>query len=164
MPKKPLKSLVAPVGCSPSTARGVARQAASEKVSCYRGPLGCSSCTCGCYATLCNYGFGLPICWQSEGNELLKNVQVIALPLFMAILLNRGRKFNTNFFFCFLKLFGRFQDIPAKILGYPTQKFGFPGFLGTYRTFCSLPPHVEDPHPTGRYPDPRVWVCAPFLA
>ena len=34
--------------CRPSTAGGVARQAASEKVSRYRG---CSSYTCGCRAT-----------------------------------------------------------------------------------------------------------------
>ena len=28
--------------------------------------------------------------------------------------------------------------------------------------FLALPIHLEDPNPTGRYPDPKVWVCAPF--
>ena len=54
-PKKPCRT------GRPSTARGVTRQAASEKVSRYRG--GCSSYTCGCRATLCNYATSW---WQQE--------------------------------------------------------------------------------------------------
>ena len=64
-----------------------------------------------------------------------------------------------------LKLFGHPRHIPAKIPGCPAtpaQKFSFPGFRRTYRTFGLPPHHVEDPHPTGRYPDPKVWVCARF--
>ena len=37
---------------------------------------------------------------------------------------------------CFLKLSGNSRDIPSKIPGYPAQKFGFPRFRRTYRTFC----------------------------
>ena len=33
---------------------------------------------------------------------------------------------------------------------------------GTYRTFWPPPLHVENPHPTGGYPDPKVWVWVPF--
>ena len=55
------------------------------------------------------------------------------------------------------------RDIPAKILGYPTRKFGVPGFRRTYRTFWPPTLHVEDPHPTRRYPDQTVWVRLPFF-
>ena len=46
---------------------------------------------------------------------------------------------------------------------YPTKKFGFPRFRGTNRTCWPPPLHMEDPNPTGRYPDPKVWACPPFL-
>ena len=62
----------------------------------------------------------------------------------------------------FLKFFGHPQDIPAKIQRYPAKKFVSLGFRGTYRTFWPPPLHVEDPHHTGRYADPRVWVCASY--
>ena len=48
---------------------------------------------------------------------------------------------------------------------YPAKKFGFPGFQRTYRTFWSPTPlHVEDPHPTRRYPDQKVWVWVPSFS
>ena len=36
------------------------------------------------------------------------------------------------------------------------------GFQGHTKLFGPQPLHGEDPRPTGRYPDPKVWVCAPF--
>ena len=51
---------------------------------------------------------------------------------------------------------------PAKIPGYPPKGL-FPWVSRTYQTFCPPPPHMEDPHSTRRYPDPEVWVCAPFF-
>ena len=66
---------------------------------------------------------------------------------------------NTNLF---LKLFGHPGISRAKIPGYPATKFGFPGFRRTYRTFWPPPLHVEDPHPTRKYPDQKVWVWVPF--
>ena len=45
-----------------------------------------------------------------------------------------------------LKLFGHLRDIPAKILGSPAQRFGFPAFRGTYRTFFApTPSHGRHP-------------------
>ena len=63
-----------------------------------------------------------------------------------------GRELNTNFF---LKLFRHPRDNPAKVPGYPANKFVFPGFRRTYRTFWPPPLNAEDPHPTRRYPDPK---------
>ena len=51
---------------------------------------------------------------------------------------------------------------PGKVPGYPAQKVWFPWFRGTYRTFWPPPVHVEDPYPTGKYPDQKVWVWVPF--
>ena len=62
--------------------------------------------------------------------------------------------------FLFLKLFGLPRDIPAQSPGYRAKKFGFPGFRRTYRTFGPPPLYVEDPHPTGKYPGSKVWICA----
>ena len=50
---------------------------------------------------------------------------------------HRDQQSSTNFF---AQSFRAFWDILAKILAYPAQKFGFPGFRGTYRTFCERPP------------------------
>ena len=61
----------------------------------------------------------------------------------------------------FLKLFGRLRDIPAKS-GTSRQKSLVPWFRGTCRTFRPPPFHMENPHPTGGYPDPKVWVWVPF--
>ena len=44
----------------------------------------------------------------------------------------------------------------------PAKKFGFPGLQRTYRTFWPPPLHVEDPHPTRKYLDQKVWVWVPF--
>ena len=52
---------------------------------------------------------------------------------------------------------------PGKIPGYPAKKVWFPWFRGTYRTFWPPPLHVEDPHPTRKYPHPKVQVWVPFL-
>ena len=51
---------------------------------------------------------------------------------------------------------------PSKIPGYPAKKVWFPWFRGAYRTFWPPPLHVEDPHPTRKYPDSKVWVWVPF--
>ena len=51
---------------------------------------------------------------------------------------------------------------PGKIPGYPAQKVWFPVFWRTYQTFWPPPVHVEDPYPTGKYPDQKVWVWVPF--
>ena len=69
---------------------------------------------------------------------------------------------NTHFF-VFLKLFGHPSGISQENPGHPAQKFGFAGFRRIYQTFWHPPVHVENPHPTGRYPDPKVWVGALFL-
>ena len=71
----------------------------------------------------------------------------------------RGPELNTNFF---LKLFGQFRDIPAKSRDIPPKKFDFPGFEGRIELFAPPPVHVEDPHPTRKYPDQKVWVRVPF--
>ena len=62
----------------------------------------------------------------------------------------------------FLKLFGHRRDIPAKSRDIPPKKFDFPWFRETYRTFWPPPFQVEDPYPTGKYPDSKVWVWVPF--
>ena len=55
------------------------------------------------------------------------------------------------------------RDILVKIPGYPVKKFGFPGFRRTYRTFWPPPLHVEDPYPTGKYPDQKVRGLGSFF-
>ena len=42
------------------------------------------------------------------------------------------------------------------------QKVWFPWVSKDIPNVFFWPPplHVEDPHPTGRYPDPKVWICA----
>ena len=72
-----------------------------------------------------------------------------------------SRELNTNFLF---SSFSSAPGISRPIPGISRQKFGFPGLRGAYRTFWPPPLHVEEPHPTWRYPDPKVWVCALFLA
>ena len=71
----------------------------------------------------------------------------------------RERRLNANFF---SQTFRAPPGCPGKIPGYPAKRVWFPWFRGTYRTFRPPPLHVEDPHPTGGYPDPKVWVWAPF--
>ena len=57
---------------------------------------------------------------------------------------------------------GQFRDIPAKSRDIPPKSLVFPGFRRTYRTFWHPPLEVEDPHPTRKYPDQKVWVWVPF--
>ena len=75
---------------------------------------------------------------------------------------NLGPKTEQKTFF-FLKFFGRLQDIPAKSRNIPPKKFDFPGSEGHAKTFWSSLLHVEDPYPTGKYPDSKVWVWVLFL-
>ena len=57
---------------------------------------------------------------------------------------NRRQELNTFFF---LNLFGPPPpDIRAKNPGNPAKTFGFPGFRGTYRTFCPPTPSRGRPH------------------
>ena len=53
---------------------------------------------------------------------------------------------------CFIIIF---VEIEANVL---SQKVWSPGLRRTYRTFSPPPLHAEDPHPTRRYLDPKVWV------
>ena len=46
--------------------------------------------------------------------------------------------------------------------GISAQKVWFPWFWGTYRTFWPPPLHMEDPYPTGKYPNSKVWVWVLF--
>ena len=77
-----------------------------------------------------------------------------------------GTKMHTNFLH---KLFEHpqgsgtsrqnFRDIPDSSLQNPRQT----NFRGRARTFRPPPLHVEDPHPTGPSPDPKViFFCALF--
>ena len=69
---------------------------------------------------------------------------------------------NGNWTQTFFSQTFRVPPYPGKIPGYPAQKVWFPWFRGTYRTFWPPPVHVEDPYPTGKYPDQKVWVWVPF--
>ena len=72
----------------------------------------------------------------------------------------RDQQLNTNFFV--LKLFGCFQDIPAKVPGYPAKELVSLGFEGHTGLFGPHPSRGR-PHPTRRSPDQKVWVWVPFL-
>ena len=67
--------------------------------------------------------------------------------------LSLGAENRTRFFL--LDLFGHPQDIPAQIPWYSAKT--------SCRTFWPPTLHVKDPHPTRRYPVPKVWVCPPFF-
>ena len=69
-------------------------------------------------------------------------------------------KLDTNFF---SQIFRAHPGYPGKIPGYPAPKVWVPWFRGTYRTFWPPPVHVEDPYPTGKYPDQKVSVWVFFL-
>ena len=71
----------------------------------------------------------------------------------------RGQKLNTNFF---SQTFWPPPGYPSKISGYPAKKVWFSLVSRDIRTFWPPPLHVEDPYPTGTYPDSKVWVCALF--
>ena len=68
------------------------------------------------------------------------------------IVFDRGQKSNTNFFFS--NLSGT-PGYPGKIPDIPPKKFGFPGFHSGHTELFG-PLYVEEPHPNGRYPDPKV--------
>ena len=114
----------------------------------------------GCYLDLLLATLTQPL-WQDPASRL-NGFQVSTSPnlfRYQSALNHRGQKLNTNFF---LKLFEHPRDIPAKIPGDPAKMFGFPGFRRTCRTFWPPHLHVEDPHPTRRYPDQKVWVWVLF--
>ena len=73
---------------------------------------------------------------------------------------NREQKLNTNFFF------SNFSGAPRISRQNPgisrPKSLWFPWLRGTYRTFWPPPVHLEDPYPTGKYPDQKVWVWVPF--
>ena len=62
----------------------------------------------------------------------------------------------------FSQTFRALLGYPSKIPGYPAKKVWFPWFRGTYRTFWPPPLHVEEPHPTRKKLDPKIWVWVPF--
>ena len=51
---------------------------------------------------------------------------------------------------------------PGKIPGYPAKKVWFPWVSRDIPNFRPPPLHLENPHPTGGYPDPKIWVWDPF--
>ena len=63
----------------------------------------------------------------------------------------------------YLKFLGHPWDIPAKIPGYPAKSLVSLGLEGYREPFWPPPLHVEDPHPSRRYPDQKVWVWVPFF-
>ena len=72
-----------------------------------------------------------------------------------------GENWTQTFFFS--QTFRAPLGYPGKIPGYPAQKVWFPWFRGTYRTFWRPPVHVEDPYPTGKYPDQKFGFGFLFL-
>ena len=66
-----------------------------------------------------------------------------------------GRELNTDF------SFSNFSGTSWQNPGISRQKV-WPGFQRRYRTFWPPPLHMEDPHPTRRDPDQKVWVWVPF--
>ena len=90
----------------------------------------------------------LPLCFSQRKLTKKKNIKI---PRFSRELSGDENWTQT----IFSQTFRAPPDMPAKIPGYPTTEFGFPGFRRTYRTFWP-------PHPTRRYPDQKVWVWVPF--
>ena len=76
------------------------------------------------------------------------------------MVVNGAQKLTTNLFF--FKLFGHFRDIPAKSRDIPPQSWFSLGFEGHTELFGPHCFRMEDPHPTGGYPDPKAGVCALF--
>ena len=71
-----------------------------------------------------------------------------------------GRGLNTNLFSQTLRAT---PGYPSKIPGYFAKRFGIPGFRRTYRIFWPPPLHVEDPHPTRKYPDSKSLGLGSFF-
>ena len=59
----------------------------------------------------------------------------------------------------FFSNFSSIAGISQQNPGYPAKKRSFPGSRDI-PNFSAPPLHVEDPYPTGKYPDSKVWVCA----
>ena len=78
----------------------------------------------------------------------------------ITLLIIRERKLNTNFF---AQTFRAPPGCPGKSPGYPAKRVWIPWLRGTYRTFWPPPLHVKETHPTGRFPDQKVWVWVPFF-
>ena len=72
----------------------------------------------------------------------------------------RGRELNPNIFF--LKLFGRFRDIPAKSQDIPPKKFDFPGFEGHTEFFDPHPLKWKTPTPPEDSRTKKAWVWVLF--
>ena len=64
----------------------------------------------------------------------------------------RGQELNTHFF-------SNFSDNS----GISRQKFGFPWVSNDILNSLGPHPFVEDPHPTRRYLDQKVWVWVPVF-
>ena len=95
--------------------------------------------------------------WERRFPGTFRTNVPLILPIFSVFSVGGGPKVPRNFvpgnfFFFFLILGG----------SSPAQKVWFPWLRGTYRTFWPPPVHVEDPYPTGQYPDQKVWVWVLF--
>ena len=77
-------------------------------------------------------------------------------PYICTPVLPRGQ---TNFFF---SNFPGALGISRQNPGISRQKFDFPGFEGHTELLGPHPFTWKTPHPTGKYPDSKVWVCALF--
>ena len=137
-------------GVAPPPPGGVAPKLGSEKVSRYMGVY-----SCGCCVTLGNYDV------KRHLMELPRQSpeKWTFLGLAFVCLVYRERKLNTNLF---LRLFGHFREIPAKS-GIARPKVSFPWVSKDMPNFLPPTRSCEDPHPTRRYPDQKVWVWVPSL-
>ena len=72
---------------------------------------------------------------------------------------SRGQKLNPKFFF---SNFSGTAGISQQNPGISRQKSLISLLSRGIPNFLPPPLHVEDPHPTGRYPDPKVWVWVRF--
>ena len=74
---------------------------------------------------------------------------------------SRGQKLNTIFVF---QTFRAPPGYPSKNPGIYHQKVWFHWVTRDKPNFLAPTPWRADPHPTGRYPEPKVWVCATFAS
>ena len=72
---------------------------------------------------------------------------------------SKGRELNTNFFF---SNFSGTPGISRQNPGISRQKSLISLVSRDILNFLAPPLRVEDPYPTGKYPDSKVWVCALF--
>ena len=72
---------------------------------------------------------------------------------------NRGQKSNINSFF------SNFSGAPwISQQDIRPKTYHFPDFEWHTKLLWPPPLHIKNPHPTRRYPDPKVWGWVPFLA